>query len=119
MVFRDKGSKSAPFGTSRKASPLMNALLSEGEDPLVFVLELPADLWEFELTSKQREALLDYRLCACQVEVDDAGDSKPLIAKPDLMVFRENFERYGMWFPKENEDDSSEEEENLSEAILS
>ena len=105
VVFRDKAGKSGGqvvLGNSKKVAPLANAL---GNTDYKFVLELAADQWEQELTSKQRKALLDHLLTACRCEEDPkSGDLKCTIAKPDIMAFRENIERYGMWFPKEDDE---------------
>lgn len=104
IVFREKASKSggrAVLGTSRKVAPLAKAL---SDKPYKFVLEIGADVWEHGLTAKQREALLDHLLCACRGEEDPkTGEYKYSIAKPDLSAFRDNVERYGMWFPSDDE----------------
>lgn len=104
IVFREKAGKSGGqvvLGSSKKVSPMTNALAGE---TFKFVLELAADQWEHGLTSKQREALLDHLLCACRAEEDPkSGELKCTIAKPDIAAFRDNVERYGMWFPKEDE----------------
>jgi hypothetical protein len=100
VVFRDKASKAGGqviLGTSKKVPPLANALAGE---EFKFVLEIAADEWE-NLDSKQREALLDHLLCACRCEEDPkTGNEKLYVAKPDVTAYRENVERYGMWFPK-------------------
>tara|TARA_Y100000310_G_scaffold338820_1_gene429592 strand:- start:9180 stop:9806 length:627 start_codon:yes stop_codon:yes gene_type:complete len=105
IVFREKAGKSGgsvTLGTSKKVAPIANAI---GATDFKFVLELAADVWEHELTSKQREALLDHLLMACRCEEDPkSGDLKCSVAKPDIMAFRENVERYGMWFPSDEED---------------
>lgn len=101
VVFREKARKSGGqivYGTARRSSPVTNAL--SGEDTK-FILEVGADRWENDLTSRQREALLDSLLCACRAEDDGKNpDLKLSIARPDRAVFLENVERYGMWFPK-------------------
>jgi len=106
VVFREKASKAGGqvvLGNSKKVTPLANALAGENYQ---FVLELAADQWEHELTAKQREALLDHLLCACRCEEDPkSGNIKCSVAKPDIMAFRENVERFGMWFPKEEKED--------------
>jgi len=116
VVFRDKAGKSGGqvvLGNSKKVAPLANAL---GNTDYKFVLELAADQWEQELTSKQREALLDHLLTACRCEEDPkSGDPKCTIAKPDIMAFRENIERYGMWFPKEDDEPTPAPVEQLFE----
>jgi hypothetical protein len=104
VVFRSKGSKSGGqviLGTPKKATPLANAL--SGEE-YKFILEIAADQWEHSLDSKQQEALLDHLLCACRCEEDaEKGETKFSVVKPPVQVFPENIERYGMWFPKEDE----------------
>lgn len=106
VVFREKAGKSGGeivLGSSKKVAALANAI---GNTEYKFVIDLAADQWEHELTSKQREALLDHLLTACRCEEDPkSGDIKCTVAKPDIMAFRENIDRYGMWFPKEEEDE--------------
>ena len=105
VVFRSTATKAGGqviLGTSRKVPALMNAV-ADGD--YKFILEIPADVWEDELDSKQQEALLDHLLCACLVEEDPkSGNTKFQVRKPDIMAFRDNVERYGMWFPKEDDD---------------
>lgn len=101
IVFRDKASKSGGqviLGNSKKAQPLMNAV---ADADYKFILEIAADEWEETLDTQQREALLDHLLCACVVEEDPkSGVTKFKVRKPDIMAYRDNVERYGMWFPK-------------------
>jgi hypothetical protein len=101
VVFKEKAGKSGGqvvLGNSKKVAAIANAI---GGTDFKFVIELAADQWENELTSKQREALLDHLLTACRCEEDPkSGEMKCSVAKPDIMAFRENVERYGMWFPK-------------------
>ena len=75
----------------------------------MFILEIAQDQWSL-LDAKQQEALLDHLLCACRADFDEKkGSVKFSVAKPDVMAFRENVERYGMWFPKgEGEGDDSD-----------
>ena len=114
VVFRTKASKvggQVVLGTSRKAPPLMNAL-ADGD--YKFIIELPADVWEDDLDSHQQEALLDHLLCACMVEEDPkAGTTKFIVRKPPIQAFPENVERYGMWFPKEDEDEDDSAGDDL------
>lgn len=115
VVFRDKASKTGGqvvLGSSRKAPPLMNAL-AEGD--YKFILEVAQDQW-LELTTSQQEALLDHLLCSCSVEEDPkSGRFKFQIRKPDVMAFRENVERYGMWFPKEEVEDPETEDNPVAD----
>lgn len=107
VVFKEKAGKSGGqvvLGNSKKVAPLANAL---GNTNYKFVLEVAADQWENELDSKQREALIDHLLCACHVEEDlKSGEMRCSVVKPDVSAFRENIERYGMWFPKEESEGS-------------
>ena len=113
-VFREKAGKSGGkvvLGNSKKVAALANAI---GNTDYKFVLELASDQWEQELTSRQREALLDHLLTACRCEEDPkSGDLKCSVAKPDIMAFRENVERYGMWFPKEEEEEEASPVEKM------
>lgn len=106
VVFREKAGKSGGqvvLGNSKKVAALANAI---GNTDYKFVIELAADQWEHELTSRQREALLDHLLTACRCEEDPkSGEVKCTVAKPDITAFRENVDRYGMWFPKPDEKD--------------
>ena len=108
VVFREKAGKSggrAILGSAKKATSLANAL---SDSSYAFILEVGADVWENELTSTQREALLDHLLTACRAEDDPrSGRTKFSVVKPDIMAFRENIERYGMWFPKEDDEDDA------------
>lgn len=106
VVFREKAGKSGGqviLGNSKKVAALANAI---GNTDFKFVVEVAADLWENELSSKQQEALLDHLLTACRCEEDPkSGEFKCSVAKPDIMAFRENVERYGMWFPVEDKEE--------------
>ena len=108
VVFREKASKAGGqvvLGTSRKAAPLINALAGEN---FVFILEVAKDQW-FDLSINQREALLDHLLCSCHAEEDPkSGDWKFSVLKPDVMAYRRNVEKYGMWFPTSDEDQQSD-----------
>ena len=110
VVFREKAGKSGGkviLGRSKKATSLANAI---SDSDYAFVLEIGADVWEHELTSRKREALLDHLLTACRAEDDPkTGRTKFSVAQPDIMAFRENIERYGMWFPKEESEDEKED----------
>lgn len=115
-VFREKAGKAGGqvvLGNSKKVAALANAL---SETEFKFVLELAADQWEHELTSKQQEALLDHLLTACRCEEDPkSGEFKITVAKPDIMAFSENIERYGMWFPKEEDEEATPVEQLFQE----
>jgi hypothetical protein len=116
IVFREKAGKSGGrvvLGVAKKVPAIVNALAVTNYK---FVLELAADQWETELDSKQRRALLDHLLCSCRTEEDpESGEMKCSLVKPDLSVFKENIERYGVWFPK---DEGSESEDEVIEKAL-
>jgi hypothetical protein len=102
IVFREKAGKAGGqvvLGNSKKVAAIANAI---GNTDYKFVLEIAADQWENELTSRQKEALLDHLLCACRVDEDPkSGNIKYTVAKPDIAAYSDNVERYGMWFPRE------------------
>ncbi len=113
VIFRDKAGKAGgqvTLGRTQRVAPLANAINATS---FKFMLELAADQWENELDSVKREALLDHLLCSCRADEDaKTGEPKCYIAKPDISAFRENVERYGMWFPREEDaDDASPIEE--------
>jgi hypothetical protein len=110
VVFREKATKAAPFGTSRLVSALYDALIP---DELVFIIELPADVWT-ESDPRVRKAMLDARLCACGCELDESNEDGPTeyryyIEKEDIRAYRENLERWGNWFPKPRVDEDDDD----------
>ena len=111
VIFRDKAGKSGGrvnLGSARKVAPAANAI---GNTDYKFVLEIGADLWEYGLDTVKREALLDYLLCHCICDEDEqTGDPKCSIARPDVIAFKENVERYGLWYPAEEDIESEDEE---------
>ena len=100
IVFYEKAAKSAPFGAVSKVSPMYGALI---EDEVVFILRVPMDVWT-DSDPRVRKAILDYHLCACRADLnEDTGDDQESVykyytAKPDIMAYHENLERYGNWF---------------------
>jgi len=105
ILFRERARNSGGqvmYGTAKKIGNFTNAVA--GTD-YKFVLEIGADTWENDLNSRKQEALLDHLLMHCRCEEDPkSGDVVCTIASPDIRAFRENIDRYGMWFPKEEED---------------
>lgn len=98
VVFREKAAQRggrAVLGKSAKASPLIGVL---GDTDYKFILELGGDAW-LELTSRQRNALLDHLLCACRAEEED-GKVKFSIAPPDVSFFWDELDRWGDWRPR-------------------
>lgn len=118
VVFREKAATrggNVIYGTARRVSAMSNALANENYK---FSLEVGADKWEHELTSRQREALLDELLCACRAEEDpESGEAKLSLAPPDRLIYSENFDRYGMWRPKTDSEKASEVDDKLIEEL--
>jgi hypothetical protein len=112
VVFREKASKAGGqvmLGTARKAQPLVNALAGES---FVFIVELAMDQWS-SLDAKQREACLDHYLCACRADHDEkTGKTKFYVSKPPIQAYPENVERYGMWFPKDDDGDDGDDKDD-------
>lgn len=116
VIFRDRAGKSGgrvTLGKTQRVSPMANAL---GATSYKFLIELAADQWENELDSAKQEALLDHLLCSCRTEEDPkTGEPKCSIANPDISAFRDNIERYGMWFPKDESEGESPVEKMFRE----
>lgn len=97
IIMRSKAGKSGGqvvLGKTRKAPSLLGVL---GPKDYKFIIELAGDEWT-NLTDKQREALMDHHLCACNVEIDDvSGEIKCQVMSPDFIGFRGELERHGIW----------------------
>lgn len=97
IVFKEKAGTTGGqvvLGRAMKPPALVNAL---AEKKVEFILEIGADTWE-ELPNRKQEALLDHLLCGCLAEEED-GSLKTKNLACDVMAYRANVERYGMWFP--------------------
>jgi hypothetical protein len=110
VVFKEKAGKSGGqivYGRALKCSDYMNVI---GGTSYSFIIELGADTWVQDLNSDQQEALLDSILCSMVVTEDEnSGDIRMSIVKPEIQAFRRNVEEYGMWFPKDDEEEEKEE----------
>lgn len=119
IMFNEKARKSGGstvYGTASRMGDLANVVA--GTD-YKFLLTLGADTWENKLGSRDRRALIDHLLCMCRCEEDpSSGEVKCSIAKPDIQVFRENIERFGMWQPKEYETDDNEKSDQILQESL-
>jgi len=106
VVFKEKAGKSGGqvvYGRALKCSDYMNVI---GGTSYSFIIELGADTWSQDLMPDQQEALLDSILCSMVVAEDEnSGDIRMSIVKPEIQAFRKNVEEYGMWFPKEDEEE--------------
>jgi len=105
VVFREKAQKVADMtiaGATKKAPPLL-PVLTDKKFTYKFIIEIGADAWQ-ELDNRQREALLDHHLCAMKVEENaDTGEIKCIIRPYDFSGYKEEFERWGMWRPMDDE----------------
>lgn len=105
IVFMEKGGKATVPGSAGRVSPMMNLV---GGTSYKFMIVLPADKWEHEMTSREREILLNHHLFSCRVDEDpNSAELKFYMARPDVIAFAENVEIYGqsaMFAPKPEED---------------
>ena len=106
VVFREKASEKAGkviMGATKKATPLL-AVLTDKKFTYRYIIEIGADVWQHELDDKQRLALLDHHLCAMKVEeAANTGELKCSLRPPDFSGYKEEFERWGMWRPMDDE----------------
>lgn len=87
------------FGTAQKASPVMSVLAKRS---LRFVLYIASDCWS-SLNGDQRKALIDSLLLRCSCEFDQKKQEyKCTLRSPDIIAFREEIDRHGMWWPNED-----------------
>ncbi len=114
VVFTEKAGKATVPGSASRVSPWMNIV---GNTSYKFMIVLPADKWEHEMTTLEHEILLNHHLFSCRVDEDpNTADLKFSMARPDVIAFSENVEIYGeraMFSPKAEEDKnplSSEED---------
>lgn len=83
-----------------KFPPRMNTMT--GCD-YVFFIELAGEEWYQDLDDHAREALLYHCLCSFDVEVseEEHAEEKPVLVKPEIFGFRQEFEKYGWaWRPQ-------------------
>lgn len=113
VVFTEKGGKATVPGSASRVSPWMNLI---GGTTYKFMIVLPADKWEHEMTSREREILLNHHLFSCRVDEDpNSAELKIYMARPDVIAFAENVEIYGasaMFAPKPEEVQGSSTEED-------
>lgn len=99
LVIREKAGQRGGkviLGKSQKASPLFGVL---GDTDYKFILELAGDEWQ-NLTTRQKNALLDHLLCSCRAEEGDDGTPKYFIAPPDVNFYWDELDRWGDWRPR-------------------
>ncbi len=116
IVFTEKGNKATVQGSASRVSPYMNIV---GGTSFKFMIVLPADKWENEMTSREREILLNHHLFSCRAEEDpNSGEIKCSMAKPDVIAFAENVEIYGaaaMFSPKPEEENQDPQQTSSNE----
>lgn len=106
IIMREKATASASLGSSKKGSAVMDLVVKQATGSGVkFVLEVPADTWQM-LSDNDREALMDHLLCYCGVEYSEKdGEEKCFIKKPELVMFKAEVRRHGVWMDISEEDD--------------
>lgn len=95
ILFQEKATTSGGvqvLGKTQKASKTVQALAPQD---YVFVIRIASDVW-MDMNNTEREALVDHCLCACSVEVKKDGGETYKVRKPDLQLFSDNVERYGL-----------------------
>ena len=104
IIFREKASNSGGqrvLGKTYRPAPQLNALYN---GDYKFIIELPADIWENELGDRERDAMMDHHLCSMTSELnEETGEPVCMSLRPDIIGYKENIERFGMWFPKKPE----------------
>ena len=85
--------KQVIVGKTAKAPPVMEAL---GKEDWKFIITLNAGEWE-QYTPEQKKAELDHQLCHMVVKVDDNGETKCSLRKPDVVAFQGEIDRHGVW----------------------
>lgn len=105
ILFREKAVEKAGkviLGSTKKA-PGVLSVLTDKQFNHKFIIELGADAWA-RLSDKQRMACLDHHLCAILVEEDpETGAVKYGLRPPDFFAYRGEMERWGMWWPMDDE----------------
>jgi len=105
VVFREKAREVAGLviaGATKKAPPLL-PVLTDKKFTYKFVIEIGQDAWQ-ELDPRQQLALLDHHLCAMKVEENpDTGEIKCSVRPYDFSGYKEEFQRWGMWRPMDDE----------------
>lgn len=86
-------SKQVIVGKTAKAPPVMEAL---GKEDWKFVITLNSGEWE-QYTPEQKKAELDHQLCHMVVSVNDDGETKCSLRKPDVVAFEGEIKRNGVW----------------------
>jgi len=120
IIFREKAAKAGGKVILSKASKASDLFEILGDTPWKFIIELPQEEW-LALSSRQRQANLDHCLCACRCNTDDKGNVIYSIAPPDFACYYDEFDRWGDWRPRPDEEGPSpfkkDESEELGESV--
>jgi hypothetical protein len=112
IIFREKAVEKAGkviLGSTKKAPSLLPTL-TDKQFNYKYIIELGGDAWN-RLSDKQKMACLDHHLCAMLVEEDpETGAVKYGLRPPDFFAYRGEMERWGMWWPMDDETLSAIEE---------
>lgn len=105
IIFREKATEKAGkviLGTVKKAPPIL-PVLTDKKYNYKFIIELGANAWN-ALSDKQKMACLDHHLCSMVVEEDaEKGTLNCSIQPPDFSAFKDEVQRWGMWWPLDAE----------------
>ena len=105
IIFREKATEKAGkviLGSTKKAPPSL-PVLTDKNYTYKFIIELGADAWS-SLSDRQRQALLDHHLCSMLVQEDaEKGTISCSIRPPDFSGYKGEVERWGMWWPMDDE----------------
>lgn len=95
FLFRDPAPKSngrIVLGKASKVTPSIMPLLQEELD---FIIWFSLDVWQEQLDSRQRLALIDHELSHCFME----NNEKPTLKGHDIEEFNAVIQRHGLWLP--------------------
>lgn len=120
VIFRDPGAKEGGrpvLGKHGKVSDRSNIV---GGTNYVFFMELNAESWASDLDTTQKEALLFHHLSGMGSEENEkTGETKFILRPPDVVGYVEEFERYGLaWRPQFEEEPLPPLENNPMPAIV-
>jgi hypothetical protein len=99
FVFRDPPKKNGGrviAGTAEKVPKKWKDIGVVEED---FMITIARSVWE-EMSSADKEALIDHELTHCTVTVKDNGEAELSIRPHDIEDFIEVYERHGAWQPQ-------------------
>lgn len=110
-------------GRAKMANEELKAMAKQASiDPPIWVIEIPAEVWQDaknekhpdELSHKQL-AIMDNALCYCRTEEKDDGSIRHFIEGPDIYMFSSNLQRFGAWLDLSTDEDDGDAKETALE----